>query len=119
MLAAEHERRLAVREYLRRALLDRGEGVARFPEGKLEIARIENLRVRQIEVLIGAVRFQSIRLRAHDAARKPRAGPVGRRRIKGRAENHDPRVFIRRVAAEKRFLVLLHLCLPFAYLGTE
>ena len=74
----------------------RGGGAA---ERKFEIAAVENFAVGEVFVLIGAVRFQPVRLFAHGGARKSRAGAERSRGIEGRAEQHDARVAPVTVAA--------------------
>ena len=101
MLAAQQHGQLAVPQDHLRPLLDVAQRLLRAAEAQLQIAAVEHRVVRQVRVLIGAVRLQHEALVPHRRRAKPRAGAEGRRGVKRRAEQHDGRVLVKPVAADK------------------
>ena len=105
VLAADEEGEAAGSEDVPRARLDISERLLRVAEGELEVAAVEDRRVLKVEILIGAVRLESVGFGAHRAAREARTGAVARRRVERRAEEHDAALLEGAVAAEKGFYI--------------
>ena len=74
MFAAQHERDLARRKYVRRSLLYRGEHKLRVAYRKLEIAGVADGDFGQLCVEIGAVLFKPDRVDAYRPRSRPRPG---------------------------------------------
>ena len=101
MLAAQQERELAVVQDLCRAALDVGQCALAGAEAELQVAAVEDVKIGQVGVLVGAVGLQTVAFVPDGSRAEPGPRAVAGGGIVGGTVQHDAGGTVAAVAADK------------------
>ena len=110
MLTAQQQRELAVLQDLLCPGLDIGQCQLAGAEAQLQIAAVEDVKIGQVGILVGAVGFQTIAFVSDGRRAEPCARAVASGGIVGRTVQHDAGGAVAAVTADEVFNVGLHQC---------
>ena len=108
MLSADHKRQLPVVQDIIRTFPDLLQYFLRASDRQFQITAVVYDIFRQLFILVRTVDLQSVRIVPYRLTGEPRAGTKRRRRVKGRAKDHDPCLLIFSITADKIHCILPH-----------
>ena len=110
MFTAQQQRELAVLQDLLCAGFDVRKGALAGAEAQLQIAAVEDVKIGQVGILVGAVGLQTIAFVSDGRRAEPCARAVAGGGIVGRTVQHDAGGAVAAVTADEVFNVGLHQC---------